>query len=166
MWSMLFRTGTYGVCVLHNLSLVQRCSIYRSLWSILSMWGLKTTSKFYHENKGEGSGSSPGEGMLKGLEIVRGLRNKIGVCPISSTYASQFNWGEYTWNHRNLNTYLSCQNFFFPFFCANTFDTSLLLIVCTLRWYVKSLYRHLFLEDISKHARVTQKMALPSLCQI
>ena len=46
---------------------------------------------------------------------------------------------------------------FFPFFCANTFDTSLLLIVCALKWYVKSLYRHLFLEDISKHARVTQK---------
>ena len=35
--------------------------------------------------------------------------------------------------------------------------TSLLLIVCALRWYVKNLYRHLFLEDISKHARVTQK---------
>ena len=43
-----------------------------------------------------------------------------------------------------------------PFICANTVDTSLLLIVCALR-YVKSLYRHLFLEDISKHARVTQK---------
>ena len=51
----------------------------------------------------------------------------------------------------------SCHNFFPPFFCANTFDTSLLLIVCALRWYVKSLYRHLFLEDISKHARVTKK---------
>ena len=46
-----------------------------------------------------------------------------------------------------------------PFFCADTFITSLLLIVCALRWYVKSLYRHLFLVDISKHARVTQKMA-------
>ena len=29
--------------------------------------------------------------------------------------------------------------------------------MCALRWYVKSLYRHLFLGDISKHARVTQK---------
>ena len=46
---------------------------------------------------------------------------------------------------------------FFSFFCANIFDTSLLVIVCALRWYVKSLYRHLFLEDISKHARVTKK---------
>ena len=46
---------------------------------------------------------------------------------------------------------------FFPLFCANTFDTSLLLIVCALKWYIKSLYRHLFLEDISNHARVTQK---------
>ncbi len=46
---------------------------------------------------------------------------------------------------------------FFPFFCADTFDTSLLLTVCALKWYIKSLYRHLFLEDISKNARVTQK---------
>ena len=52
----------------------------------------------------------------------------------------------------------SCHNFPPPFFCANTFDTSLLLIVCDLRWYVRSLYRHLFLEDISKHARVIKKM--------
>ena len=44
---------------------------------------------------------------------------------------------------------------FFPYFCANTFNTSLLLIVCALRWYVKGLYRHLFLEDISKQAGVT-----------
>ena len=51
----------------------------------------------------------------------------------------------------------SCHNFFPPFFCANTFDTSLLLIVCALKWYTKSLYRHLFLEDVSKNARVTQK---------
>ena len=53
-----------------------------------------------------------------------------------------------------------------PFFCANTFDSSLLLTVCALRWCVKSIYRHLFLEDISKHARVTQEMALPNLWQI
>ena len=51
----------------------------------------------------------------------------------------------------------SSHNFFSPFFCANTFDTSLLLIVCALKWYIKSLYRHHFLEDISKHARVTKK---------
>ena len=54
---------------------------------------------------------------------------------------------------------------FFPFFCANTFDTTLLLIVCALRCYVKSLYRHLFLEYISKHARVTQEITLPNLWQ-
>ena len=47
---------------------------------------------------------------------------------------------------------------FFPFFCANNYYTSLLLIVCALRWYVKSLYRHFFLEDIAKHARVTKKL--------
>ena len=29
--------------------------------------------------------------------------------------------------------------------------------MCALKWYIKSLYRHLFLEDISKHARVTKK---------
>ncbi len=29
--------------------------------------------------------------------------------------------------------------------------------MCALKWYVQSLYRHLFLVDISKHARVTQK---------
>ena len=40
-------------------------------------------------------------------------------------------------------------------FCANNYYTSLLLIVCALRWYIKSLYRHLFLVDISKNARVT-----------
>ena len=45
---------------------------------------------------------------------------------------------------------------FFPFFCEDIFDISLLLIVCALRCYVKSLSRHLFLEDISKHARVTK----------
>ena len=50
-----------------------------------------------------------------------------------------------------------------PFFCADTFITSLLLIVCALRSYVKCLYRHLFLEDTSKHVRVTQKMAPPKL---
>ena len=47
------------------------------------------------------------------------------------------------------------------FFCANNYYTSLLLIVCALSWYEKSLYRHFFLEDIAKHARVTQKMAPP-----
>ena len=52
-----------------------------------------------------------------------------------------------------------------PFFCANTFDTSLLLIVCALKLYIKSLYRHLFLEDISKNSRVTQKKQLPNLWQ-
>ena len=36
---------------------------------------------------------------------------------------------------------------------------------CLLCVHVKSLYRHFFLEDISKHARVTQKMALPNLWQ-
>ena len=41
----------------------------------------------------------------------------------------------------------------------------MLLIVCALKWYVKSLYRHLFLEDISIHARVTQKIGLPNLPQ-
>ena len=29
--------------------------------------------------------------------------------------------------------------------------------MCALRWYIKSLFRHLFLVDISKHARVTPK---------
>ena len=47
---------------------------------------------------------------------------------------------------------------YLPFFCANTFDTSLLLIVCALKWYIKSQYRQFFLEDISKYARVTQKL--------
>ncbi len=71
--------------------------------------------------------------------------------------------GEYTWN-LEIRTYIcSCHKFFSPFFCANTFETSLLLIGCALRWYVKSLYRHLFLEDISKHVRVTQKIA-PPIC--
>ena len=50
-----------------------------------------------------------------------------------------------------------CHNFFPSFFCANNYYTSLLLIVCALRWYVKSPYRHFFLEDIANHARVTQK---------
>ena len=50
-----------------------------------------------------------------------------------------------------------------PFFCTDTFITSLLLIVCALKMICKkSLYRHLFLEDISKQARVTKKMALPN----
>ena len=39
------------------------------------------------------------------------------------------------------------------------------ILIFALKWYIKSLYRHLFLEDISKHARVTQEMALPNLCQ-
>ena len=49
--------------------------------------------------------------------------------------------------------FVTSHNFFFPFFCANNYYTSLLLIVCALRWYVKSLYRHFFLEDIAKQAR-------------
>ena len=44
-----------------------------------------------------------------------------------------------------------------PFYYAKTFVISVLLVVCALRWYVKSLYWHLFLEDTSKHARVTKK---------
>ncbi len=40
---------------------------------------------------------------------------------------------------------------------------NLLLIVCALRCYVKCLYRHIFLEDTSKKARVTQKITLPKL---
>ena len=54
---------------------------------------------------------------------------------------------------------------FFPFFCANNYYTCLLLIVCALRWYVKSLYRHFFLEDIAKQARREKKMAPPH-CQV
>ena len=34
-----------------------------------------------------------------------------------------------------------CHNFFSPYFCADNFITSLLLIVWCVRWYVKSLYR-------------------------
>ena len=34
--------------------------------------------------------------------------------------------------------------------------------MCALRWYVKCLYRHLFLEDTSEHARVTQKLHYPN----
>ena len=37
-----------------------------------------------------------------------------------------------------------------------------MLIVCTLRWYVKCIYRHLFLEDTSKKASDTQKIAPPN----
>ena len=51
----------------------------------------------------------------------------------------------------------SCHYFFTPFFCADNFDIRLLLIVCASRWYIKCLYRYLFLEVIAKHARVTQK---------
>ena len=47
---------------------------------------------------------------------------------------------------------------FSPFFCANNYYTSLLLIVCALRWYIKSPHRHIFLVDISKHARVTHSL--------
>ena len=66
-------------------------------------------------------------------------------------------------NLRNLNTFIAVITP--PFFYADTFDTSLLLIVCALRWYVKSLYRHFFLEDTSKNVRVTKKIALPNLWQ-
>ena len=65
--------------------------------------------------------------------------------------------GDYTWNLRNLNTFVAVITFFPLSSVEIFFDTSLLLIVCALRWYVKSLYRHLFLEDISKHAWVTKK---------
>ena len=47
---------------------------------------------------------------------------------------------------------------FFSLFYANTFDISLLLVVCALRLYVRCLYRHLFLEDTCKKARVTQEI--------
>ena len=52
-----------------------------------------------------------------------------------------------------------------PFFCADTFDINVLFIVCALRWYVKCLYRHLFVEDTSKKARVTKMIASPNLWQ-
>ena len=68
--------------------------------------------------------------------------------------------GTFTWNHLKKKIFLTqfvAVITFFPFFCANNYYTSLLLIVCALRWYIKSLYRHLFLVDISKHARVTPK---------
>ena len=51
---------------------------------------------------------------------------------------------------------------FSPFFCADIFNVNLLLIVCALREYVKYLYRHVFLEDTSKKARVTKKMHPPN----
>ena len=51
----------------------------------------------------------------------------------------------------------SCHNLP-PFFCADTFDTSLLFIVCALRWFVKSLYRHLFLEDHAKRQGALKKL--------
>ena len=59
----------------------------------------------------------------------------------------------------------SCHNFFPLSSVQILLIPALLLIVCALRWYVKSLYMHLFLEEISKHARVTQKMALSNLWQ-
>ena len=52
---------------------------------------------------------------------------------------------------------------FFPLSSVQKFLLPVLLIVCALRLYVKSLYRHFFLEDIAKNARVTQKMAPPKL---
>ena len=56
----------------------------------------------------------------------------------------------------------SCHTFSSFLLYRYFFDISLLLIVCALRWYIKSLYKHLFLEDTSKHARVTQKIAPPN----
>ena len=57
----------------------------------------------------------------------------------------------------------SYHNFPPPFFCTDSFDTILLLIVCALRWYVKFLYRHLLVEDTFKNASVTQNIAPPKL---
>ena len=58
-----------------------------------------------------------------------------------------------TWKLRNWTHFWDVITFP-PLFCTYTFDTSLLLIVCALRWCVKCLYRHLFL---SKHARSLKK---------
>ena len=63
--------------------------------------------------------------------------------------------GDYTIFPEICIFFCTCHNFPPPFFCANNYYTSLLLIVCALRWYIKSPHRHLFLVDISKHARVT-----------
>ena len=91
----------------------------------------------------------------------------LDVCPFCGTTKHNITMGMSSrmWYHGQTTwRYLKPPKFehifvavitFFPFFCANTFDTSLLLIVCAIRWYVKSLYRNLFLVDISKHARVT-----------
>ena len=72
--------------------------------------------------------------------------------------------GEYTLCSRNLHFFCTCHNF------SLLSSVQIIIIpacclVCALKWYIKSLYRHLFLEDISKHARVTKKMALPNLWQ-
>ena len=59
----------------------------------------------------------------------------------------------------------SCHNFF-SLFCANTFYTELVAYCVCFKMIYKKSIRHLFLEDISKHARVTQEMALPNLWQV
>ena len=52
---------------------------------------------------------------------------------------------------------------FSPFLLCRYFYYQLVAHCVCFKMICESLYRHLFLEDISKHARVTQKMAPPKL---
>ena len=52
--------------------------------------------------------------------------------PHSKPWGGRGGGGGYTINYRILNTFVAVITFP-PFFCADTFDTSLLLIVCTFR---------------------------------
>ena len=55
---------------------------------------------------------------------------------------------------RNLHFFVPVITFF-PFFYANNYCTSLLLIVCALKWYIKSPHRHLFFGRYIQTRKVT-----------
>ena len=68
--------------------------------------------------------------------------------------------GIYTWNLRNLNKFehiFVAVITFSPFLLCKYFWYQLVAYCVCFKMICKCLYRHLFLEDISKHARVTQK---------
>ena len=118
----------------------------------LPFWKYKKIHKFFHE--------------LKHVYILQSVHTCCVVHLFSPTAELQYTetakpTNRNTWNQSKngwtttpftteIWTHIcSCHNFFLL-----SFVHILLIPPCCLRWYVKCLYRHLFLEDTSEHARL------------
>ena len=70
--------------------------------------------------------------------------------------------GEKVWGKKK-TTICTCHNFPPPLSSVQIIIYQLVAYCVCFKMIIKILYRHLFLEDIAKHARVTQEITLPNL---